>query len=121
MINPSNVNWVRVTKLDKYIKSEDIPHPDECDYTLARRYYAPKGKKYPLFCISIHANVEHSVGYYDQSTKVIVKEPLSGINISQSIKVCKGQWWDSHMVCIPLDLIDDMYEMVNEIKTLYKK
>lgn len=109
------MNWVRQTKLNSYVKSGDMCPPEE-DLSLARRYYTPKGKKYPLLCIAIHTNTEHSVGYYVLKDKKIVKEPLSGINISQSLKKKAGEWRDSFLVCIPFELLDDVLEMIAEVR-----
>lgn len=97
--------WYRVHNLATYIKSEDIMPPEE-DRSLARRFYTPKGKRYPMLAISVHPDISY---YMD-------KKPLTGVKISCSLKSKKSEWWDEYEATIPLELLEDLWEMLQEAK-----
>jgi hypothetical protein len=97
--------WYRVHNLAGYVKSEDIMPPEE-DRSLARRYYTPMDKRYPILAISIHPDILY---YMD-------KKPLTGVKISCSLKSKKSEWWDEYEATIPLELFEDLWEMLQEAK-----
>jgi len=105
------MEWTRVKNITPYIKSGDYLS-DEEDFSLCRRLYSPKDKKYPLFSIGIDAN-----------TSYVIKRPFIGIKISFSCKNKRGEWWDekSDLSCLPLELFDDLKEMMDEVVTKIKK
>ncbi len=113
MKDKKKIEWTRVEDVSPYVKSENMSDPSE-DYSLARRVYSPKGKKYPLLCFSIFGDFAFSVR----------KEPLSGIRVSVSYKEKAGAWWESSFsedVQIPLELFSELEEMLAEIKTKFVK
>ena len=99
--------WVRVNDLAPYIKSEDLLPPEQ-DKALVRRIYSERGKKYPIMCITIRANIDAT----------IYGKPITGIRIGVSSKDKERAWWDEwgDAGTIPLELIGDLYEMIEEAK-----
>lgn len=101
------MKWELVKDPTPYIESED--YSDE-SYSLVRRLYKAEGKKYPLFCISIHANPEYN----------LYKEPLTGIKISFSTKEKEGDWWDDYYAYLSPELFPELEEMLEEAKKKIK-
>ena len=109
MFEVGNINWVRVTDMVPYIKTGDWS--DEDSYALEKRVYAAEGKAYPLVCIGVCANSEHSVR----------GKEFRGIRISVSWKREEGAWWDDFDAYIPTQLFPDLYKMLDVVKEKYSK
>lgn len=100
----SNQKWVRVTDVTPYVESEDFS-PEQS--AVLWRLYAPDGESYPLLFIGIYGDIK---SYLD-------KTPITGIKISSSSKYKSREWWnESHdQSLIPLELLPDLLEMLDEI------
>lgn len=105
------LRWIKIEDVSPYVETADYVHERE-DYSLIRRLYSHEGKKYPIFTISIHANPEYSIR----------GEKLQGLKISSAYKEKEGDWWSSNdsLSYIPLELLDDLGEMLAKVKDKLK-
>ena len=92
------MNWIRVTNLEPYLKSEDLLESNE-SLNSTRRFYSQPNEAYPLLCIAI---------YYNDWT-----DP-KGFTICTSIKHKAVEWWDSRSASIPGSLLNDLKDMIEE-------
>jgi hypothetical protein len=102
----STKRWVRVTDIAPYVESEDFT---ENSTAILYRLYAPEGESYPLIFVAIYGDTKN---YLD-------KAPLTGFKMSSSSKQKAGDWWDdwADSSIIPLELLPDVQEMLEEIKS----
>lgn len=108
----NKAEWERVFNMAPYIETEDFLEDSLYDKSIVRNYKA-NGKKYPLLSIGIHPNLSFAVK----------GELFSGITISVAFKKKRGDWWESSFsenAVIPLELFDELTEMLQEAKDKYK-
>lgn len=99
----SKTEWVRVTDFAPYVATEDLTE-EEDTYALARRVYRPKGRRYPLLQIAVHA---------------VAWPVLTGVRVTASFKPKKVAWWSDADpgAAVPLSLFGDLFEMLREAET----
>lgn len=73
---------------------------------LARRVYGWNGRMWPRLSLCVYK------GWLKTSAKALEGDSFK---LGCSYKSSQGQWW--HTVDAPLSLVDDVIEMMNEVKT----
>lgn len=96
------LRWVRVTDVKPYVATED--YSGEFCHDLAHRLYRRKGRRYPLLDIAF-------------------AESPAGLMLSVNYKHGEGHWWTNGYpnAAVPLELLADLREMLDEAATKYAK
>jgi hypothetical protein len=97
-----NYKWIRVNDIIPYVKTEDYSSDIE-SVALCRRLYSAEGKEYPILSLNIYPNIDF-------------RASLKGVKIACTLKRERQGDWDDYSAYIPVELFDDLVEMLAEAK-----
>ncbi len=97
---------------------KQVPAPDyieTTDITLTQRFYTFGDEPYPLLQIGI-SSAETNYG-----PLVVDPNMVPGMHIGASYQRTSESWWEERLVCIPLQLMGDLRDMITEAEEVLRK